>query len=607
MSDIKFEAKVDSKKGEVSLKKLDQGVTKVEKSTKKAGAGFKNLAVGVAAGVAAFAVASKALRGLIRWMGDAVEKAAIQQTAEAEMRAALESTGREVESNAEHFKKYASEIQSATIFGDEQILSAQALMIQLTKLDREGLDAATKGAIGLASVYKTDLQAATTLVGKALAGNYGALSRYGLTVERTATAEEKRAQLLSQLLVMYKRAEAEVDTHAGAMAQLSNIYGDLKEQVGGAVTESEDFRDAIKQITELTGDLIESGLVEWITDIAIQAVKSAPMMDALVKSLAMVLLIYKIQAEKQKKADEAQIEWIKHLQLNDDLQKKLRADIAEVIVVTEEQTEAVEDSTEAWTALNNRWAGMELEAEIERLRNLVDATLSVKEEADALAYAWDQDMVGMEENTLAFMATIIPGMAFLASSYEGEAERILTANEALIESWGLSSESQLAFSQTMISEFVNMEASVKGFVGAILNTLEQWAIGQIIPTIMAALPFPLNLLAVGGAVLAIKSIFAGVRGAMEAQAEGKARGGWVGLHGEEIVKVGERGPEYITPNSQIKNIYDQRAKAISITIIVKDQLDPYSAQRITRQQIIPQILESLDINENKRAWQEKLE
>jgi len=606
MSDIKFEAKVDAKKGEASLQRLDKGVTKVEKSTKKTGAGFKQLAIGLAAGVAAFAIASKALRGLVRWMGDAVDKSAIQQTAEAEMRAALESTGREVEANAEHFKLYASEIQSATIFGDEQILSAQALMIQLTKLDQKGLDAATKGAIGLASVYKTDLQAATTLVGKALAGNYGALSRYGISVERTATAEVKRAQLLSQLLVMYKRAEAEVDTYAGAMAQLSNIYGDLKEQVGKVVTGNEDFRDTIKQITELTGDLIESGLVEWVTDIAVQAIKSAPMMDALVKSLTMVLMIYKIQAEKQKKADEAQVEWIKHLQLNDDLQIKLRGDIAAVIEVTEEQEEAVFDAAAAWTELHNRVAAMELEAEITKWKEWVDVMLGVKEEADHLAYAWDQDMVGMEEKTLAFMATIIPGMAFLASSYEGEAERILTANEALMESWGLTSESQLAFSEAMISEFVNMEASVKGFVTAIMNTFEQWAIGQIIPTIMAALPFPANLLATGGAILAIKALFAGIRGAMETP-EGKAEGGWVGLHGKEIVKVGERGPEYITKNSDIRNIYDQRARTISITIIVKDQLDPYSAQRITRTQIVPAILESLDVNENKRAWQEKLE
>ena len=606
MSDLKFKATVDAKKGEVSLKKLDTSVTNLEKKTKKAGAGFKQLAVGVAAGVAAFAVATKALRGLVRWMGDAVEKAAIQQTAENEVRAALKSTGREVEANTEHFKLYASSIQEATTYGDEQVLSAQALMIQLTDLDQKGLDAATKGAIGLAAVYKTDLQAATTLVGKALAGNYGALSRYGLSVERTATAEEKRAQLLSQLLVMYQRAEAEVDTYQGTVDQLTNVYGDLKEKVGEAVTENEEFRNTLKQITDLTKDLIDSGLVEWITDIAVQAIKSAPMMESLAMSLAMVLMIYKLQAEKQGEVNEAQLEWIKNLQLNDDLQKKLREDIAGVIGVTEEQTEAMKDATdtaELWNDILQKLAERKLAAMIEEVIKELEEFTGMGE---GLTAAWEQDQAGMKEKTEEFVASLLVSLGAWAEGYEYTAERIKSANDLLMESWDLTSEAQVDFALTMISEFTHMEASIKGFVGAIMNTFEQWAIGQIIPTIMAALPFPANLLATGGAILAIKSIFAGIRGEMEAQAEGKAGGGWVGLHGTEIVKVGERGPEWITPNHQIQNITNQGARRIDITIIVQDQLDPYTAQRITRQQIVPQILESLDINQEKRKWQDRL-
>lgn len=550
MSDIKFKATVDSKKGEVSLKNLDKGVDKVGKSTKRAAGGFKSLAVGVAAGVAAFAMASKALRGLVQWMGDAVDKAAIQQTAENEVAAALESTGREVEANTEHFKNYASELQNATTYGDEQILSAQALMIQLTDLNKEGLDAATKGAIGLASVYKTDLQAATTLVGKALAGNYGALSRYGIMVERTATDEEKRASVLEQLQTMYQRAEADTDTYAGAVKQLSNMYGDLKEEVGKAVTENEDFRDTLKTITELIKDLIDSGLVEWLTDVATEAVLSMPMLQSLAYSLGAILLIYKIQAEKKKKLDEITVEWIGHLQQEDDLQRSLREQIAAVIEVTEEDTEAKEANIEASTRLADYWQRM---AEIDLAANIkeaVDELDNMTEMGTELALAWEQDMVGMEEKTETFISDLIVSLGGWAEGYEETTERIKTANELLMESWGLTTEAQLEFTQTALSEFVAMEASLKGFVGAILNTFEKWAIGQIIPKIMAALPFPINLLATGGAILAIKAIFKEIKG-ME-------KGGWVGLQGPEIIKVGERGPEYVTKTSDIRNVYNQR-------------------------------------------------
>jgi hypothetical protein len=529
----------------------------------------------VAAGVAAFAVATKALRGLIRWMGDAVEKAAVQQAAEMEMRAALESTGREVEANAEHSKKYASEIQQATVYGDEQILSAQALMIQLTKLNREGVDIATKGAIGLASVYKTDLQAATTLVGKALAGNYGALSRYGITVERTATAEEKRAQLLEQLLVMYQRAEAETDTYQGAVKQLQNTYGDLKEEIGKAVTENESLRETIEALTDAARDLIDSGLLVYVGDLVAVTMKYGKYLTPLFIAMEKVANLVHYKAERMRALKKEQEAAAKPLLDYMEGLRKLEASL----IVTTEQVDTQLMSIQGITVGMDAW-GRKVVTIDEIYKNLQD---TLEETPQFLPDP--RDMEGVLEQAQTSL-----------ESYEG----------AFKNTFQEMTESQKSFSAVAIGEFLMMEASVKGFVMSIMNTLEQWAIGQLIPTIMAALPFPANLLAVGGAVLAIKSIFAGIRAEMEAEAEGKAGGGWVGLHGEEIVKVGERGPEYITPAHQVQNIYDQRARKIDITIIVQDQLDPYSAQRITRQQIIPQILEALDINEQKKKWQDRL-
>ena len=328
------------------------------------------------------------------------------------------------------------------------------------------------------------------------------------------------------------------------------------------------------------------------------------MLRSLAESLTLVAMIFKLQAEAQDRGSESMKEWFKHLSLNDELQQKLRDQIAGVIVVTDEQTEAMDDAAEAAAAYDDVLRRL---AERDLAKNIKEAITAFEEfegVEESLALAFEQDMIGMEEKTQEFVSNLIMSLGGWAEGHEVIVERVKTANELLIESWNLTNEAQLAFAQTAISEFVNMEASLKGFVGAILGTLESWAIGELIPRIMKALPFPANLLAVGGAVLFIKSWFAALR---PKEPEGKAGGGWVGLHGEEVIKVGERGPEYITKTSDIRNFYDQRARKIDITIIVKDQLDPYSAQKITRQQIIPQILESLDINENKRAWQEKLE
>jgi hypothetical protein len=187
-------------------------------------------------------------------------------------------------------------------------------------------------------------------------------------------------------------------------------------------------------------------------------------------------------------------------------------------------------------------------------------------------------------------------------SYVYGTEKVKTANELLMESWNLTSEAQLQFSEIMISEFSMMEGSLKGFVKAILGTLEKWAIGEIIPRVMAALPFPINLLAVGGAIAAIKALFAGISSFREGgfvPKETMAR-----LHPGEFVLSAPmvkalRAPAAARPGAS--------SLTANITINIPNQLDPYSAQKITRQVIIPQILESLDINENKRKWQEKLE
>lgn len=269
MSDVKIIVSADTKKGRAAIKSLDQNIDKLEKTSKRAAGGFKGLSKQFAVGMAAAYGVIKSLKKLTDWTKDAIEKASIQEDAEKSLEAALESTGRQTSGLADHFKRYASELQRATRYGDEQIINAQSLLIQLTNLDRMGLDAAMKGALGLATVYGTDLFAATTLVGKALAGNYGALSRYGIVVERTASDEEKRVSVLEQLTTMYGRAEAATDTYAGRMDQLKNTYGDLKEEVGKVITGSESFRKGIEDIEQTIRNLIDSGIIAaWAEQIA---------------------------------------------------------------------------------------------------------------------------------------------------------------------------------------------------------------------------------------------------------------------------------------------------------------------------------------------------
>jgi len=248
VADIKYIIQVDDKGGIKKIEKLDKTISDVKEQSQKGSSAFSGLWKQFALGLGSVMGLQMAFRKLSGFMKSTIESAKIQELAERNLVVALKSTGREVPKLAEHlevpklaehFKEYAKQIQSATTYGDEQILEAQALLIQLTKLDKEGLDAATKGAVGLASVFKTDLKAATNLVAKALAGNYGALSRYGISVKDLKTDEEK------------------------------NAWGDAKEQIGDAVIKNQDLLKIIKDLTAKITELIETGkIAEWAKDAA---------------------------------------------------------------------------------------------------------------------------------------------------------------------------------------------------------------------------------------------------------------------------------------------------------------------------------------------------
>ena len=262
MADIRYVIEADSTGAVKSIQKLDKEIGNMPDTTQKAQTGFKNMWGKLALGAATITGIITSLRGLTKWMGNAIDKAAIQEEAEVALRTALGSTGREVQRNMEHYKKYASSIQKATTYGDEEILQVQTLLLQLTNLRRDGIDKATKAIVGMATVYNQDLSAASQTVAKALTGQYGALSRYGIKVEETMSDEEKRASILKQLNVMYSQAEAKTETYAGKVDQLKNAYDDAKEAIGRAITENEEILELIDDVKNKITEFVESGALE---------------------------------------------------------------------------------------------------------------------------------------------------------------------------------------------------------------------------------------------------------------------------------------------------------------------------------------------------------
>jgi hypothetical protein len=197
-------------------------------------------------------LAEKAARALWREIKSFPEAAIEAEKAQRALEAALETTGRVIPGLADDFAKFALEIQRETVYDDEAAKGAQTLLLQLTNLDSQGMQRAIKGAAGLATVMRTDLQSAASLIAKAMEGNFGALARYGIKVRETGTLEERRAELLDKLNVMYGRATAETGTFSGKLDRLKNTYDEVKEAAGAFILKQQ----GVIEILDATGNFI---------------------------------------------------------------------------------------------------------------------------------------------------------------------------------------------------------------------------------------------------------------------------------------------------------------------------------------------------------------
>jgi hypothetical protein len=226
--------------GELNIKiaanvaQLSQDVTKVEREMRKmrtAGVkaskqmdtaaksitGFKKLAIGVAAVTVAW-------RTLSRVVGSSVQAFATQENAEKTLATALGETNQAL-------LDQAAALQKVTIFGDEAIIGAQALIGAFVK-DEEQIKKATKATLDLAQAKGMDLKAAADLVSKTLGSSTNALSRYGIEVKGAVGSTERLESTIQNIQRVFGgQAAAAAETMAGRIQQMKNAFGDLQEQI----------------------------------------------------------------------------------------------------------------------------------------------------------------------------------------------------------------------------------------------------------------------------------------------------------------------------------------------------------------------------------------
>jgi hypothetical protein len=225
------------KKAMATAKKEMRDVVKVGESMKDVG---KSLSM--------YVTAPLALMG-----GVAVAAWDKQAKAMAQVENGLRSTGGAAKLTMAELTKAASDLQSKTLFGDEEILQgATTQLLTFTNIAGEQFLRTQEAALDLATKLDGDLKSASIQLGKALndpVANLSALSRSGIqfsedqkkvinSLAKTGRLAEAQTIILDELEKQYGgTAAAAAAAGTGGLKQLQNTLGDILEEFGAIIYE----------------------------------------------------------------------------------------------------------------------------------------------------------------------------------------------------------------------------------------------------------------------------------------------------------------------------------------------------------------------------------
>lgn len=245
--------------------KAEKGIGGVDKKL-----GFMRLSLANLAGD----MAGKALAAVTGFAAsmvrDGIKAAQGYEDALTELNTALQLSGNYSAKASKDFEDYAAAIQATTKYSDDAVLSAGALIANISGLSGGALQKATQQAIDLSAALGKDLGTTAQLVGKVMVGETGTLSKYGIVIGEAGTKAEKTARAIEALSKFKGAAEKQAQTYSGAIEKLKNNYGDLQKEIGKLVTQNPQVIGAINATSKFFANLAsqveknKTGVTEFI-------------------------------------------------------------------------------------------------------------------------------------------------------------------------------------------------------------------------------------------------------------------------------------------------------------------------------------------------------
>ena len=276
---------IDAKTAQAAknLTKFGRTATKTMEGIQSSLSGVKLLA----GGVVGFLAGRKIIQGL-----EKITKAAsVQEDAINSVNTAMKTSGEFTEAASIRMQEYASQIQQTSIYGDELILNQLALA-KAFGASNEQAEKIVTAATELAAATGKSLDEATRQVSKTLGGFAGELGEVNPAI-KALTAEQLQAGQAAEILIKQYSGSAlsKINTYSGAVQQLTNVQGDLLEELGFLITRNPIVIEGVKKLTDFFGEMIkvvqanQEGIGELVSKGFKKMISAVP---ALLKSLKFV-------------------------------------------------------------------------------------------------------------------------------------------------------------------------------------------------------------------------------------------------------------------------------------------------------------------------------
>ena len=561
--------------------------------------------------------------GLTAFFAKAVKEYAGQEVANEKLINALKNVKGASADGAQALLDQAGALQTLTGYQDDQIVNAQA-MLATFQLTDEQIKAITPRLIDMAAAtekstgQQADLQSIAIALGKGFTGLAGSLSRYGVVLSEETKKSGDFNAILSDLDKNFKGAGETVGkTFTGQMRIMKAAVGDALEPIGeklvpmlnslmGKITQvATSVFDWMQKHEKLMKVLVPAlaifgGIATVLGPLLIILPSLAAGFSMLTGPVGLVIAaitgLIAIGALIVKNWDEIKAfliscwEGIKSAAVTTwNAIKQFFVSIFEGIkFVFSTAFQAIETVIETYltmwktiittgiTALVSVFGWLK-DNVIIHVQNLVTGVIEkflglftrVKEIFNqikdkivgAFKSAWHAVVGGSIVPTMT--SQILDQFAYLRTGVLSEIKAI---EDGTTQAFFRISDYAQAMQSTTAEAGASMSKNLRASGKMIIDTLRRQAIAFIIEKVMAALPFPINLAAVGAAIAAVNTLFGAIK---------LAEGGIVTR--PTLALVGEAGPEAVIPLDKASRTWNPESYGREINMTVNFYGDVHNA------------------------------